>query len=153
MRKLLVIGFLILAGCKKDVAIVTADRVSADVTTAAESFHINASGFQATVGRFVVPVIDYHYVSVSGWRNNYEYVRLSLPDVIHIGTFNIVAGGAYSAYFENVSSHQVYDLNVTGSITVSDFTGGFIKGNFQFKAFTAAGDSVVVSNGGFEGDL
>jgi len=153
--RLLVLCIILLsASCKKSNELGTPERVTANVTTATGSFTIDATNSNVSVGRFIIPVIDIPYVAISGWRNNYEAISLTLPDEIHIGTYNTTLGSAWHAQFENTSTGDVFAASDgSGTITVTSYSGNYITGTFQFTGYKTNGDSVVVTNGTFEGDL
>jgi hypothetical protein len=94
-------------------------------------------------GPNITSQINGNSIFISGMDSLFRSISL-----IHTGDFTPgsypLAGGLFS------TSNKTYTAS-SGSINISewDTTERYISGNFSFKAFTGAGDSITVSNGYF----
>ena len=146
---------LSMTACSKNEALKSIDVVNARIEIDGQVYVIHNES-SVNISRGVVPVLETPYIGISGWTSQVSRLSIGLPDVVHPGTFDVSPTSGYGASYQDGSTGGAwiayYARSGSGTITISEATGNFIKGTFQFDLYSDS-SRAIVTNGRFEGDL
>jgi hypothetical protein len=135
----------VLTSCSKD------DDDGAAAGDGTLTAKVDGANFNSTLA--VQAVVTSGTLSVAGTGSDGQ-INIMIPSFSGPATFNVASGGAMANYTITTSPFTSWSASMiagSGSVVVTDYSGGRVKGTFSFTGVTSgAASSKTVTEGKFD---